>query len=253
MNAEQLNIDDFVDYAAEYKSIIKNANIAGDKLTGLCPFHDDRSNSFSVDLKTGMWYCFAEDEGGNFITFYSKYYGLNTKDAYKEILNKYGRLDNQPQPKPEKPKLQPFTLQEYSFAKKLPEDFLKEVCRVSTGKDRDGTKWLKMPYFKENGEAEIFRKRYGNKEFRWSYGSSGKLCLYGGWRLPEIRQNAIAFLLRARAIHRHCGTCSSQRLEHREPSTLKTEWCHSLKDSSCISTRSRTRAVRLFLKRHAGF
>ncbi len=44
MNAEQLNIDDFVDYAAEYKSIIKNANIAGDKLTGLCPFHDDRSN-----------------------------------------------------------------------------------------------------------------------------------------------------------------------------------------------------------------
>ena len=222
MNAEQLNIDDFVDYAAEYKSIIKNANIAGDKLTGLCPFHDDRSNSFSVDLKTGMWHCFAEDEGGNFITFYSKYYGLNTKDAYKEILNKYGRLDNQPQPKPEKPKLQPFTLQEYSFAKKLPEDFLKEVCRVSTGKDRDGTKWLKMPYFKENGEAEIFRKRYGNKEFRWSYGSSGKLCLYGEWHLPEIRQNGYCILVE--------GESDTQTLWYLQFAALGTPGAVNFKD-----------------------
>ena len=44
MNAEQLNIDDFVDYAAEYKSILKNAKITGDRIMGKCPFHDDRQD-----------------------------------------------------------------------------------------------------------------------------------------------------------------------------------------------------------------
>ena len=77
----------------------------------------------------------------------------------------------------------------------LPEEFLKEVCLASTGKDRDGVRWLKLPYKREDGKTDVFRKRYGGKEFRWSYGSSGKLCLYGEWRLPEIQKNGYAVLV----------------------------------------------------------
>lgn len=193
MNAEQLNIDDFVDYAAEYKSILKNAKITGDRIMGKCPFHDDRQDSFTADAKTGMCHCFTGCIDGNFITFWSKYHDVDTKTAYKQILEKYGKL-SEPKP-PEKPQMKDLTLSEYAFSKRLPEDFLKDVCLASTGKDRTGTRWLKMPYQKENGEVEVFRKRYGGKEFRWSYGSSGKLCLYGEWRLPEIRQNGYTILV----------------------------------------------------------
>lgn len=193
MNAEQLNIDDFVDYAAEYKSILKNAKITGDRIMGKCPFHDDRQDSFTADAKTGMCHCFTGCIDGNFITFWSKYHDVDTKTAYKQILEKYGKL-SEPKP-PEKPQMKELTLSEYAFSKRLPEEFLKDVCLVSTGKDRTGVRWLKMPYQKENGEVEVFRKRYGGKEFRWSYGSSGKLCLYGEWRLPEIRQNGYAILV----------------------------------------------------------
>ena len=70
--AAEVDLDRLVDYKTEYCSVIKKHKITGDNLTGLCPFHDDRANSFSVDLKTGMWHCFAEDEGGNFVTFYAK-------------------------------------------------------------------------------------------------------------------------------------------------------------------------------------
>ena len=87
--AAEVDLDRLVDYKTEYCSVIKKHKITGDNLTGLCPFHDDRANSFSVDLKTGMWHCFAEDEGGNFVTFYAKRYGLDTKEAYKQILEKY--------------------------------------------------------------------------------------------------------------------------------------------------------------------
>ena len=180
MNAEQLNIDDFVDYAAEYKSVIKGAKITGDRIIGRCPFHDDNKDSFAADLKTGMCHCFAGCIDGNFITFWSELHGVSTKEAYKQILDKYGKLNDPAKAKEKekpKPQLQPFTLSEYAFLKHLPEDFLKDVCRASTGRDRDGVQWLKLPYYTEAGEEPVFRKRYGNKEFRWSYGSSGKLIL----------------------------------------------------------------------------
>lgn len=196
MNAEQLNIDDFVDYAAEYKSILRHAEISGDRIVGRCPFHNDTKNSFTANLKTGMCHCFTGCIDGNFITFWAKHYGVSTKDAYKQILEKYGKLE-EPQAPKEKPKPQmlKLTLAEYAFTKRLPEEFLKDVCRASTAKDRDGTQWLKLPYYNEEGEAPVFRKRYGNKEFRWSYGSSGKLILYGEWRLPEIREQGYAILV----------------------------------------------------------
>ena len=197
MNAEQLNIDDFVNYEAEYRSVIKGAKPSGSSLVGRCPFHDDKKNSFSADLKTGQWHCFSEDRGGNFVSFWAELHNVDTKEAYKQILEKYGKL-TEPDPKknkPAKPKNKSYTLAEYTFNKHLPEDFLKDTCGISTAKDKDGTQYLKTPYFNEENTTPIFRKRYGDKEFRWSWGSSGKLILYGDWRLPEARKVGWAILV----------------------------------------------------------
>ena len=196
MGIEQLNIDDFVDYQKEYESIIKNAKLNGSKMVGRCPFHDDRKNSFSVDLKTGKCNCFAGCIKGNFLTFWAKYYNGNedTTEAYKQILEKYEKLDN-PEPKEiQKSKYKSYTLAEYAFNKHLPEDFL-NICGISTDKDKDGIQYLKMPYFNEENTKPIFRKRYGDKEFRWSWGSSGKLILYGDWKLPDVRKTGWAVLV----------------------------------------------------------
>lgn len=195
MVAEQLNIDDFVDYVSEYRQAIKVKAIQGDRILGKCPFHDDKKDSFTADAKTGKCHCFAGCIDGNFITFWAKLHNTDTKDAYKQILEKYGKL-NEHEEKPKKPQLEPLTLSEYAFQKRLPEEFLKDVCRVETGKDRDGTSFLKVPYYDEGGlKAPVFRKRYGHKEFRWSYGSAGKLTLYGLWRLPSIRDTGSVILV----------------------------------------------------------
>lgn len=195
MSAEQLNIDDFVDYAAEYRSVLKNARITGDRIIGHCPFHDDNRNSFTADIRTGKCHCFTGCIDGNFISFWAKLNETDTREAYKQILAKYGRLEEARPPERSRPQMKDFTLSEYAFSKRLPEDFLQEKCLATTGKDRSGTKWLKLPYMAEDGSVPVFRKRYGNKEFRWSYGSSGKLLLYGEWRLPEIRQQGYAVLV----------------------------------------------------------
>lgn len=195
MNSNALNIDDFVNYEAEYKSIIKRAKITGTRLIGKCPFHEDAKDSFSADLTTGKCTCFAGCIEGNFVTFWAMYRGLSTKDAYKDILDKYGKLEIPEKPVTTQPKLQSLTLAEYAFSKQLPEDFLKNVCRATTQKDKEGVAWVKFPYYSEAGDAPVFRKRYGAKEFRWSFGSSGKLILYGEWRLAEMRQQGYAVLV----------------------------------------------------------
>ena len=103
MQTAEVDLDRLVDYKTEYCSAIKKHHISGDNLTGLCPFHDDRNNSFSVNLKTGQWMCHAENESGNFLTFYAKLHGLDTKEAYKQILEQHG-IHNEPKEK-EKPKI----------------------------------------------------------------------------------------------------------------------------------------------------
>ena len=195
---ENVDLDRIVNYRAEYTAVIEKYQIAGDNLVGLCPFHRDKQSSFSVDLKTGQWHCFSEDEGGNFITFWAKYHGCDTKQAYKEILEKYGVAQEKPKPKQtggDGPSLAPYSVEQYSFDKRLPVDFLIETCRVTTKKERAGLTCLQMPYFTEDGQQAAVRKRYGKKEFRWQRGSAGKICLYGEWRLPEIRKVGWAILV----------------------------------------------------------
>lgn len=194
MNTAEVDIDRLVNYEKEYRNVIKKTIVSDGHLTGLCPFHDDKNNSFSVDLATGKWHCFAEDEGGNYVSFYAKLHGIDTKEAYKKILEEYGvsREEQQEQAKRDKS----YTLAQYAFEKRLPEEWLQKECFLSTGKDRkDGTLYMKIPYLDENGKESTYRKRYAHKDFRWKYGSAGKIGLYGEWKLSQIRDAGYAAIV----------------------------------------------------------
>ena len=194
-----IDLDKIVDYTAEYTSVIEKYKITGEQLTGLCPFHDDRNSSFSADLKTGKWYCFTEGEGGNFVSFWARLNGTDSKTAYREILEKYGVSCGKPEPAkrslPIGGAASPYTLEQYSADKRLPLDFLRDTCRLSTEKDRDGIPYLKIPYLGTNGQVVLSRKRYGKKDFRWGYGSKGKIFPYGVWRLPEFQKTGYCVLV----------------------------------------------------------
>lgn len=189
-----INIDDYINYKAEYSAYVKKAEISGGKLIGLCPFHSDEKYSFSVDLKTGQWYCFAEGEGGNFLDFYAKINGVDTKTAYKNLLEKYGIKESREE-STKKGQNESYSLSQYAFDKHLPEQFLTKNFALSEGRDRDGTKYLKMPYYTKEKKEATYRKRYANKNFKWKYGSTGKICLYNEWNIEQIRQQGYCILV----------------------------------------------------------
>ncbi len=189
-NGTEPNIDDFVNYESEYRPHIKKAVVAGGHMTGLCPFHSDRNNSFSVDLKTGKWHCFSEEIGGNFLDFYGRIHGCSTKEAYQEILKQYGKDES------EEPEDKNYTMEQYAKDKHLPEKWLKEFCSLETETERKtGITYMKIPYFGEDGKIQTYRKRYAHKDFRWKYGSKGKIGLYGEWRMPIIRSGDSVILV----------------------------------------------------------
>ncbi len=193
---EPIDIDRLVDYKTEYSQVVKHAQISGDKLRGLCPFHDDQSSSFSANLKTGQWTCFTEGESGNFLKFYMLVHNLPDQTAaYKAILRQH-HID--PPQRERKPKLVQYTLKQYAFEKHLPEEWLQEQCGLCDGKEynrntHETTLYLKTPFWDENKKLVTYRKRFAYKQFRWKTGVH--TILYGLWRLPEYMEKQAAILV----------------------------------------------------------
>ena len=53
------------DVAAQYMSLKRS----GARLVGLCPFHGEKTASFSISPSVGLYYCFGCHKGGGVINF----------------------------------------------------------------------------------------------------------------------------------------------------------------------------------------
>lgn len=62
----------------------------GRDLWGLCPFHNEKSSSFKVDVERGFFKCFGCDAKGDSITFIMHKLGFSYQDAVIYIAEKYG-------------------------------------------------------------------------------------------------------------------------------------------------------------------
>lgn len=60
----------------------------GRTLTALCPFHPEKTPSFTVFTDSNTFYCFGCNEGGDSITFYQKFCGMNFVEAVKRLTGK---------------------------------------------------------------------------------------------------------------------------------------------------------------------
>lgn len=56
----------------------------------LCPFHQEKTPSFTVSPHRGMFYCFGCQKGGNAITFLMEHENMTYPEAVKWLGRKYG-------------------------------------------------------------------------------------------------------------------------------------------------------------------
>ncbi|MEE1185783.1 MAG: DNA primase [Acutalibacteraceae bacterium] len=62
----------------------------GNTFVGLCPFHNEKTGSFTVYPQTSSFYCFGCGAGGDAITFISKIENLSYIDAVKNLADRAG-------------------------------------------------------------------------------------------------------------------------------------------------------------------
>lgn len=77
----------------EIESVISpyvNLKRRGRNLTGLCPFHNEKTPSFTVYPETQSFYCFGCGAGGDVITFVRKIENLDYTEAVKSLADRAG-------------------------------------------------------------------------------------------------------------------------------------------------------------------
>lgn len=67
-----------------------NLRRSGANMFGLCPFHGEKTASFSVAPDKGIYYCFGCHKGGGAINFVMEMEGLTYPDAVRALANRSG-------------------------------------------------------------------------------------------------------------------------------------------------------------------
>lgn len=75
---------------AEVISSYVNLKKSGHNLMGLCPFHNEKSPSFSVSPENGFFHCFGCGAGGDVITFIKRIENLDYVEAVKLLAQRAG-------------------------------------------------------------------------------------------------------------------------------------------------------------------
>ena len=78
--------NDIVDIISGYVNLKKK----GGNYFGLCPFHNEKSASFSVSPGTQLYYCFGCGAGGNVFTFIMNYENYTFAEAIKLLADRAG-------------------------------------------------------------------------------------------------------------------------------------------------------------------
>ncbi len=77
---------DIVDVISGYVRLRRQ----GSRYFGLCPFHNEKSPSFSVSADRQMYYCFGCHAGGNVFTFLMEYESFTFPEAVKHLADRCG-------------------------------------------------------------------------------------------------------------------------------------------------------------------
>jgi len=84
--AEQVRqVANIIDIAAQYTTLKQR----GSKHVGLCPFHSEKTPSFTVDSDKQLYHCFGCGAGGDLFTFVMEKEDLSFPEAVKYLADKY--------------------------------------------------------------------------------------------------------------------------------------------------------------------
>lgn len=141
--------NDIVDVISQYVRLQKK----GSTYFGLCPFHNEKTGSFSVSPNKQMYYCFGCGAGGNVFTFMMEYENFTFGEAMDALAERAGV---------ELPK------QEYNAAQRQEADRRARLLEIN----KEAAKYFYTLLRNEHGKSALFyfRKRELSNETMKKFG-----------------------------------------------------------------------------------
>lgn len=127
----------------------------GVNMIGLCPFHNEKTPSFTVSPSKNIFKCFGCGQGGGPVQFLMEHENLSFPEAIRYLAKKYGiELEEtiaSPEHLAEQQKLDSY----YIINKFAAEFYQQQLFETDRGKN------IALPYFKERGFREETIKNFG--------------------------------------------------------------------------------------------
>lgn len=149
---------------------------------GNCPFHDEKTPSFTVSPAKGIYKCFGCGKGGNSVNFIMDHEQLTYPEALKYLANKYNIEIEEEELTLEQKEKQ--TSREslqivHSFARDF---FTEQLLKTDEGKS------VGLSYFKKRGFSEetIEKFQLGYNPSKWDVFT--KAALEAGYKLEYLQQ-----------------------------------------------------------------
>lgn len=145
-----LDAAQIVDVVSEFVTLRKR----GVNYVGLCPFHNEKTPSFSVSPSKGLCKCFSCGKGGNSVHFIMEHEQLSYYEALKFLAKKYGIEVKERELTNEEKQVQ--SNRESMF---IVNEFAKEYFRNILTNHVDG-KAIGMAYFRQRGFRDDTIKKF---------------------------------------------------------------------------------------------
>ncbi|MBP6244078.1 MAG: DNA primase [Limnohabitans sp.] len=148
---ELLSRVDVVDIVGKYVQLKKG----GANFMGLCPFHGEKSPSFSVSPTKQFFHCFGCGKNGNAIGFLMEHAGMTFIEAVKDLAQQTGMVVPEEQQSPED--------RAKAAAQKAKQDSLSDVLEKAGSAYREELKSTPraIEYLKGRGLSGQIAKRFG--------------------------------------------------------------------------------------------
>ena len=152
-----------VDVVSEFVTLRRR----GVNYVGLCPFHNEKTPSFSVSPSKGVCKCFSCGKGGNVVHFIMEHEQLNYYEALKWLAKKYGIEVKERELSNEEKQAQ--SVRESLF---LVNDFANNYFQDILHNHREGQA-IGMSYFRQRGFRDDIIKK-----FQLGFSTEGRDALY---------------------------------------------------------------------------
>jgi DNA primase catalytic core len=133
----------------------------GNKFMALCPFHEDKNPSLSVDPLKNVWHCFGCQKGGSVIDFVMEKEGIPFREAVDRLLTHSGAVVRASALTPPKkatvevPALSPDERRHVA-------DVIEHYHRTLSGEDSRGLDYLRRRHFADPETLRAFKVGYCN-------------------------------------------------------------------------------------------